>query len=217
MAHEIVKEEMLLALPLVLQEDENTAALGEATAEQLAAELGSIDLIRLYATIDVQPETVIDLLASNFKTQYYDVTFPLETKREMVKNTLKWYKKAGTKTAMETLAAAAFGLSGVEEWFDYGGTGGHFRITAEDFARVFKNLKAFTKTMYYIKRLSAHLDGVYVTQKEILELFVAIANELWMQPEYTMEEVDPATLLSWYVDGYDVMLLDGNGNILIAD
>lgn len=216
--HKITKERLYSVLPSVLREDVSTSALGEAAAEALAKEYEGIDLLRIYATIDRQPENVVDLLAEDLRTQYYDVSLPLDTKRALVKNTVKWYKHAGTLSSMQELIDTIFGASSsIEEWFDYAGTPGHFRIDSDDIASVFGNIENFEKAVHRVKRLSAHLDGIYVTQREMLSLFIGIANEVRLAPTYTMEAVDTSTLFSWFTDGYDVMLLDGYGNILIAE
>ena len=63
----------------------------------------------IYTNLDEQPEEVIDLLASELRTQYYRSTLDLDTKRRLVKNTLIWYMSAGTPEAVEELVAVVFG------------------------------------------------------------------------------------------------------------
>ena len=82
----------------------------------------------IYSNLDEQPEEVIDLLASELRTQYYRSTLDLATKRQLVKNTLIWYMSAGTPEAVEELIAAVFGEGKVKEWFEYGDEPYYFRV-----------------------------------------------------------------------------------------
>lgn len=82
----------------------------------------------IYSNLDEQPEEVIDLLASELRTQYYRSTLDLATKRRLVKNTLIWYMSAGTPQAVEELVAAVFGEGEVKEWYEYGDKPYYFKI-----------------------------------------------------------------------------------------
>ena len=53
------------------------------------------------AMIDSLPDATLDLLAAETRAVYYDVTMPIETKREIVKASMAgWYMKCGTPAAV---------------------------------------------------------------------------------------------------------------------
>ena len=48
--------------------------------------------------------------------EYHENNYPLEAKRDLVKNSVKVHKKMGTKYAIETALGSLFPESEVEEW-----------------------------------------------------------------------------------------------------
>lgn len=74
---------------------------------------------RVYSAIDQLPEKVLDVLAVEMRSLYYDENLSIEKKREIVKSTMQWYTKAGTPSAVEELIQTVFGIGKIVEWFDY--------------------------------------------------------------------------------------------------
>ena len=65
-------------------------------------------------------ESTLDYLAVETRAMYYDQGADIETKRSIIKNTLKWYTQAGTVKATEELIASVFGGDArLIEWFDF--------------------------------------------------------------------------------------------------
>lgn len=116
----------------------------------------------IYTNLDEQPEEVIDLLASELRTQYYRSTLDLDTKRQLVKNTLIWYMSAGTPSAVEELVVAVFGKDGeVKEWWEYGGKPYCFRIKSE-IPLTENNMDNFIRIIQKVKNTRSHLEAVEV-------------------------------------------------------
>ena len=69
--------------------------------------------------IDGMPEYILDILAEEWRTQYYDQSLDIDTKRGLVKNTFIWHAKAGTASAVAELVRTVFGGGGVVEWPDF--------------------------------------------------------------------------------------------------
>lgn len=70
--------------------------------------------------IDHLAESTLDYLAVEMRAMYYDQGADIETKRSIIKNTLKWYTQAGTVKATEELIASVFGGDArLIEWFDF--------------------------------------------------------------------------------------------------
>lgn len=70
--------------------------------------------------IDHLAESTLDYLAVEMRAMYYDQHADIETKRSIIKNTLKWYTQAGTVKATEELIASVFGGDArLIEWFDF--------------------------------------------------------------------------------------------------
>ena len=97
----ITKENLLLIMPPALTHDKAIMALAAADAEALAARLPEIDRVRVISNIDGLGEAVLDILARDFKVDWYDTDYSLEEKRRTVKSSWRVHKTLGTKAAVE--------------------------------------------------------------------------------------------------------------------
>lgn len=148
----------------------------------------------IYTNLDEQPEEVIDLLASELRTQYYQSTLDLDTKRQLVKNTLIWYMSAGTPAAVEELVYAVFGDGKVEEWFEYGDAPFCFRITIN--ATPTPDMISYLDNMIgKVKNTRSHLRAVDIQRENHQNLFVGAGISQYFYPVAI-------------VDGYDLKKIE---------
>lgn len=94
-------------------------ALSYALQNAIKLVIQRADESRVYCAIEQLPERVLDVLAVEMRSLYYDENLSVEQKREIIKNTMQWYAKAGTPAAVEDLIQTIFGVGNVVEWFDY--------------------------------------------------------------------------------------------------
>lgn len=120
--------------------------------------LDRVDRIELYTNIDKLPENILDYLALELRTQYYDEELDITVKRELIKNTLPWYMKAGTAAAVSELLTTVIGSGSVEEWFDYGGKPYMFKITTNE-QLTKENLDKFSLMIDKVKNTRSKLEG----------------------------------------------------------
>ena len=147
------------SLPPALKNDPDMMALAQTISAQLQTTAAEIRKNIIYARIDELDEATLDVLAYDLHVDWYDYNYPLEAKRDLVKNSVKVHKKMGTKYAIETALGSLFPESEVEEWFQYEGEPGHFHIILDvtnqkitaDYAAIIRAVKMY-------KRLSAHMD-----------------------------------------------------------
>ena len=132
----------------------------------------------IYSNLDEQPEEVIDLLASELRTQYYRSTLDIDTKRRLVKSTLFWYMSAGTPQAVEELIIKTFGKGQVKEWFEYGGKPYYFKILTnahmdqesmkqfQDMIAKVKNTRSYLESLEFDREIKQHLYhcGICITE-----------------------------------------------------
>ncbi len=144
----------------------------------------------IYTNLDEQPEEVIDLLASELRTQYYRSTLDLDTKRRLVKNTLIWYMSAGTPEAVEELVAAVFGEGEVKEWYEYDDKPFYFKIKTNAILTLEMN-DFFSIMIRRVKNTRSHLRAIDIHRTVSHELFSGAA----IFPNYRPPAV---------IDGYDV-------------
>lgn len=158
----LTRENLLLIVPPALKNDPSMMALAAADAEALAARLAEIDRVRVISNIDELPEDLLDILARDFKVDWWDPEYSLAEKRRTLKDSWRVHKKLGTKTAVETAIRAIYPETTVEPWFEYeGGEPYHFRlrinITGDSGDRA--RQKRVLERLSCYKSLRDHLDA----------------------------------------------------------
>ena len=177
-------------LPEVFTKEPKTIALGYALQRAMQRLLKYSETTSVYATIDTANDAVLDMLAAELDTQYYDTTLDVETKRCLVKNSLIWHMASGTPAAVEELVAAVFGEGEVKEWFEYGDDPYYFKIITN--ALMTEGMSdQFTAMLDRVKNARSHIRAIEI-HREI------------EQPYYSgacaHSNVKPAAI----IDGYDV-------------
>lgn len=185
--------EIAQILPSNLKYDNNVQAISYAIKNALNKAIHYSKLISVYATIDNLPEQILDLIAVESRTQYYDENFKIETKREILKNTLIWYYKAGTSSAVEELVAIVFGEGEVKEWFEYDGDPYYFKIKTN--ATSTPDIDAFFSEMIHrVKNTRSHLEAIEI-HREVEQPYYAGVGGL--------SQYKPAAIIDGYKVGRD--------------
>lgn len=134
----------------------------------------------VYAQVDSLPEKVLDILAVELRSMYYDQSLSIEQKRGIIKHTLAWYKKAGTPAAVNELVQVIFGEGRVIEWFDFDAsegvvTPGTFDIVTN--ARLTEDmLGQFRNIIHKVKNARSHLRKVVVHRKHAVRTHMAVVH-----------------------------------------
>ena len=153
-------------LPRVLAEQPWVRALSLAMLELHRKTMDYIDASQVYTAIDTVTEEVLDALAVNWKIDWYDTGYGIEQKRRIVKTALNIRRTMGTAGAARTQADAIYPGTKLEEWFEYGGTHGKFRlrvnITTVEERQKFAAMTGaeIERRLAAAKRFSAHLEEV---------------------------------------------------------
>lgn len=156
------KEEFISLIPKVIGGNESLNALATASADILSKQYAGIDLEAIYGKIDELPEDLLDILAKDFKVDWWSQRMSVEDKRNTLKSSWFVHRKLGTKGAVKRAIAAVYEVSEVKEWFEYGGDPYHFKIIldssysdsdVEKYNTIINNL-----TFY--KNVRSYLDGV---------------------------------------------------------
>lgn len=148
-------------LPEYLSERASVQALSFALYRAVERLIGYCGNISVFAVIDMAPDYVLDMLALDLNTQYYDDSIPIESKRKLIKNTMVWYMSAGTPQAVEELVAAVFGEGKVEEWFEYGDEPYYFKITTN--AQMTPEMNAqFSLMLRRVKNARSHIRAIEI-------------------------------------------------------
>ena len=153
-------------LPRILREQPWVQALSLAVLELHRKTMGFAKGSQIYTALDTVREEVLDALAVSWKIDWYDPEYDIEQKRRIVKTALTIRRTMGTVSAVKAQADAIYPGSTVEEWFEYGGTPGYFRLRVnimtveeqEKFAAM--SMAEIERRLAAAKRFSSHLEEV---------------------------------------------------------
>ncbi len=160
--HAITVPNLLATLPAVLAADDNMAALAAAVARILAERPEEIRALLIYSRISSLPEELLDILAYDFKVDWWDPDYNLAQKRRTLEESWYVHRILGTKAAVQRAISSVYPDSTVQEWFDYDGKPYHFRLTIDTTNEAItakKRVRLLARLNYY-KNLRSHLDGI---------------------------------------------------------
>lgn len=158
----LTAENLLRILPEVLRQDESMAALAASIADVLAARPAEVERLLIYPAIDRLPEDLLDILAYDFKVDWWDGNYSLEEKRNTLKGNWAVHRCLGTVGAVKTAIEAIYPATQVTEWWEYGGEPYHFKLTIDiTYSPVDpeKHRRVMERVGFY-KNLRSHLDAV---------------------------------------------------------
>lgn len=118
------------------------------------------ELICLYPRIDELSSELVDALAIHFHVDFYDHNLSLDKRRALVKNSIHWHMKKGTKAAVQELVQTVFESGIVSEWFEYGGNPYCFKVTTVDTMPSDEEINRLIQAINSVKNTRSHLDEI---------------------------------------------------------
>lgn len=175
------------ALPKTLAEQPWVQALAEASRKMRRRVMAYADRTRLFCDIDEASEEALDALAVELQTPLYKDDYPLTVKRQIVKNSMLYYIRSGTRGAVEELLADIYQGAEVEEWFEYGGEPNYFRV-AIDISRTTVPVAEMAPAeleswLYSVKRASSALESLSYMIRHAITIGCKVEAFLQSPPE----------------------------------
>ena len=175
------------ALPKTLAEQPWVQALAEASRKMRRRVMAYADRTRLFCDIDEASEEALDALAVELQTPLYKNDYPLTVKRQIVKNSMLYYIRSGTRGAVEELLADIYQGAEVEEWFEYGGEPNYFRA-AIDISRTTVPVAEMAPAeleswLYSVKRASSALESLSYMIRHAITIGCKVEAFLQSPPE----------------------------------
>lgn len=127
-AHALTAENMLRVFPEALRNDESIVALAQSIASVLGEHGKELRGLTIYGRIDELPGDLLDILAKDFKVDWYDPDYDLQQKRQTMKDSWHVHRTLGTKAAVVSAISAIYPETQVLEWWEYDGQPYHFRL-----------------------------------------------------------------------------------------
>lgn len=117
------------ALPAEMRTPERIA-LSYAFDMQKKKFMERMERVYIWADLEKVDDNKLDFLAVENRVLFYNTGLAPAVKRNLIRNSIYWYMKLGTRQAMEEMIDTVFGNenTSVEEWYTYAGDPFHFRI-----------------------------------------------------------------------------------------
>ena len=130
--------------------------------ERRKKELEAAERLKIYTDIDRADEAVLDILAVQFRVDWYDTSYPIETKRRIIKTALEVRRYCGTEWAVQKALASIYPNVKISEWYDYGGRPGYWRMNVDitDDGVIYYTPEEIEKRLGYARRCTAHLEHI---------------------------------------------------------
>lgn len=148
------------SIPRIMAEQPWSRAISKAVEKQHKRIIVFADRVMLYANIDNLSSELLDIIAVEMKVQAYSESYNISLKRTLIKGAITYWSKAGTKKAVADICTDIFGDAEVQEWFDYGGTAGYFKVSTANPSITEDNVNDFKVAIESVKRCSAWLETV---------------------------------------------------------
>lgn len=156
-----------------MQNDRTTIGFCDALTPQLNTVSNQIDSILIYSNIDGLSNEVLDILAWQFRVEWYVATANIEVKRKLIKNAFKVHKSKGTPYAVEQVIRDMFGDGYVTEWFEYGGNPFNFKVITTNPSVTAELANQFNMAVNAVKRKSTVLEQIIISLSAELDIYYA--------------------------------------------
>lgn len=162
-------------LPAFMRDDCAARGLSAPLSDMVQEISATLDLLSTWDHLDTLPEKDLDELAWEINLLWYNKAASMDIKRSIVRNGFLTHSKLGTKWAVENVIATYFGVGIIREWWEYAGDPGHFKVLSTNPTITNERLDEFLLLLEKTKRLTAKLDGVFITLTNKLYLYFGFA------------------------------------------
>lgn len=178
----LTTENLLVSFPEALRQDATLAALASAVGDILSKRPEEIRQVAIYPSIDELDESLLDILAHDFKVDWYDYNYNADIKRALFKSSFAVHRFLGTRGAVTRALTSIYSAAAVEEWFEYGGNPYCFKILLydQDIPASIPT-KEIRKAVDFYKSLRSHLEKITMIIEAAARLEIGFSWRLAMR------------------------------------
>lgn len=146
------------ALPIQMRTPERIA-LSYAFDRQKKLYIERMQRAYIWADLEKVDDNKLDFLAVENRVLFYNSDLAPDVKRQLIRNSIYWYMKLGTRQVMEEIVDTVFGNenTSVEEWYTYAGEPFHFRIAVGTVVTQ-TSIKEFLQYLNRVKNARSRFD-----------------------------------------------------------
>ncbi len=167
-----------IALPAEMKTPERIA-LSYAYDQQKKKFIERLQRVYIWADLEKVDDNKLDFLAVENRVLFYNSDLMPDVKRELIRKSIYWHMKLGTRQAMEEMVNIVFqndsSLTSIEEWYMYDGEPYHFRLLVDiETKQIYAN--AFLYYLHTIKNARSRFDYIgYIAKIRIALIETAAA------------------------------------------
>ena len=212
--HSLSEQNLMATLPQVLRDDVNMAALASSISSILVKRREEIRRVAFYSRIDELPEDLLDILANDFKVDWWDQSYSLEKKRQLLKNSWRVHRIIGTKAAVVSVLSDIYTDFRIYEWWEYGGKPHCFKVETSNYIEAIENFNRFIHVLSDVKRLSAHLDVITANLESSQHIGTGLSSTTMLNVEYKMSVPSEEELEIFLCNESGYLLYDEKSEVL---
>jgi len=126
-------------------------------------------------TPGISNEQVLDELAWQLNVNWYDPSADIATKQQIIRSAIIVHMFKGTPYAVEQVIQAYFGEGEVQEWFEYGGEPGMFKVLTTNPAVTAELANQFIAVLNSVKNVRSHLEAILISLSGQLDMYLGNA------------------------------------------
>ncbi len=163
--------DLIKLCPAFMRKDKTNQILANGVNNIFQTWSDNLDRLTVINQIDKLKEAELDQLASDRNIFWYNTKADISVKRSLIKNAKTVFNRLGTVWAVESVMNDYMPGTELQEWFDYDGERGYFRILTTNTSVLKTDIQTFLNILSLIKRKSAWLEHIMLRLEQMLVLY----------------------------------------------
>ena len=163
--------DLIKLCPAFMREDKTNQVLASGISNIFQTWSDNLDRLPVINQLDKLSEAELDQLASDKNIFWYDYKASITVKRALIRNAKTVFNRLGTVWAVESVMNDYLPKTELQEWFDYDGEPGYFRIVTNNTEILRTDIQTFLNILKGIKRRSVWLEHIMLKLEQYLILY----------------------------------------------
>lgn len=181
---ELKNVDILKLCPAFMREDKTNQILAQGCNNLFQRWAQNAERLVIVNQIDNLSAAELDQLAKDTNIFWYNESANISVKRAIIKNSPIVFNRLGTVWAVESVMNDYLPDSELQEWFDYKGTEGYFRLVTNNTEILTTDFQIFLNVLDATKRKSQWLEDVILKLEQQLTLYPAFGVVETTHEEY---------------------------------
>lgn len=171
-------------LPSFMAKDKFDLALAKGVSNFFQRQSIDSERVIIVGQTDHLNEAELDQIAIDNNIFWYSNSASIDIKRKLIKDAPLVFNKLGTVWAVEKVINSYLEDTELQEWFDYNGDPGYFRLVTNNSKILTQDLDVFLNILTKIKRRSQWLEDIILELRARGEINIAMGYEERSIEEY---------------------------------